>query len=945
MRSRFLGWKYLAGKVERLSLLRTKFYRPRAAGALIRRSRVYEILNNSLDRTLTLVSAPAGFGKTTLLSDWLDSCPLPSAWLSLDEGDSNVGVFLRYFAGAVQTLFPEACGDTLAHLQAPALPPLNSLVTTLANDLDHLADGPDLSSERRFVLVLDDFHLLKGEAVHALLGELLRHPPRALHLVVSTRQDPPFPLHALRARGELSEVRARELRFTGEEVAGFMEQALGSPLDHDAVATVAERTEGWATGLRLAALTLSTGGDVANPGLAVDNRYVLDYLLNEVFARVPVATHDFLLKTSILRRLCGPLCDAVAGPAGAEWDGRAYLDWLAKENLFTFSLDALGTWYRYHHLFQKLLHDHLERRFSAPEIAALHARASAWLGEHGLIDEAIEHALKAGDENAAIQLIEAHRHKAINQEQWPQLERWLSIMPRRLIDTRPELVMLEAWSLHSRFRLADLAACLDRAEATMKRTALAEPVARRLQGELEALRSQVLYWSAGPLGTLEAAQTALNLVAEEFTYARTAGVTYYAGALQLQGKLGESVAVVGDALKEEGFHGHVAQARLLFVLCAVYLMEADTFSLIQTANRLLIIAQEAGLADSLTRSHFYLGCAYYQMNDLEAAEKHFRFVVERRYMAYGLIAAQSGFGLASTYQAQRLPERARATLGVVADYAVAMNNAGLLADVKAYGAHLALMQGRSADADALAAQVDHRIRSAPMPVFYVASFTLTTLLLSQGTRVALQRAEQDLARLQEIVGANHNTRFLIEVLALQSLLQAEQGDRIRALATLKQAIDLAEPRRLIRVFVDLGPKMTTLLRDLAGRGEGSGYVNRLLSAFGETPDLHLLTQNLAGQAQAGPTTPRNGGLFGHRAGPPALIEPLSQRELEVLALLSERLSNKEIAKELCISPMTVKRHTVNIYEKLAVGGRRDAVAKAYELSLFSAPPGGSIPRD
>jgi LuxR family transcriptional regulator, maltose regulon positive regulatory protein len=245
----------LATNFEGLQILRTKLYRPRATGDLIPRARVRLMLDSQLDRTVTLVCAPAGFGKTTLLSDWLESSPNPNAWLSLDEHDSDLGRFLSYFIAAVRTSFPSACGETLALLHAPVLPPPGPLVTVLVNDLDALAEDPRLPAGQRFVLVLDDYQLVSEPGVHTLLSELLRHPPRALHLVLSARQDPPFPLHALRARGELGEIRTQDLRFTPEEIAAFMEQALGSPLDRDALAALVERTEGWATGLRLAALS------------------------------------------------------------------------------------------------------------------------------------------------------------------------------------------------------------------------------------------------------------------------------------------------------------------------------------------------------------------------------------------------------------------------------------------------------------------------------------------------------------------------------------------------------------------------------------------------------------------------------------------------------------------------------------------------------------------
>jgi LuxR family maltose regulon positive regulatory protein len=895
-----------------LNLLRTKLYRPRAAGDLIHRTRVHEILNRHLDRTVTVVCAPAGFGKTTLLSDWLEHAPIPSAWLSLDEHDSDLGVFLSYFVAAVRTLFSSACADTLALLRAPILPPLAHLATALTNDLDRLADEPGLPAGGRFILVLDDYHQVREPAVHALLGELLHHPPRALHLILSARQDPPFPLHALRGRGELSEIRIQELRFTREEVAAFMQRALETPLDAETLASLAERTEGWATGLRLAALTLNTGGDVAVPELAVDNRFVLDYLLNEVLAHVPAATQNFLLQTSILNRLCGPLCDAVTGPADPSWDGRAYLEWLAAENLFTFSVDGQGAWYRYHHVFQTLLRRRLERQHSGEEIAGLHARAGAWFARNGFIEDAIEHNLAAGNEMAAVQLVERHRHQAMNHERWRQLEHWLSLLPRGLIETRPELLMLQAWIAQSQWRNTDIPAYLDRAEALMAQAALPEADRTRLRGEIDALRSLVFYYFYDAERTFTCAERALQTAPLECSFVRAFAWFYCAAARQLTGDVQGALATFREGLKEDSVHGDVFPARLYLGLGLLHWMSADLANLLLVATQLLQLAQQRDLAEALGWAHYFQGCALYQLNDLNGAENEFAAVVRQRYVAHGLAFSQSAFGLASVWQARDAADRAREIVDSVASYALEMRNTRIMADAEAFRAGLALQRGAVAEAQRWAAAYDPNTPPVPFTTFHVALVSRARILVAAGTPAGQAEAARTLTRLHDLTAATHNTRFLIETLALRALLSDARGDRAAALATLMQAVTLAEPSGVIRVFVDLGPRMAALLRQLAAQGEAPEYLPRLLAAFGEVQEPRPI--------------PRQGGL----------IEPLSERELDVLALLGERLTNKEIARTLSISPTTVKRHTANIYQKLAVGGRREAVARAVALGLL--PP-------
>jgi LuxR family maltose regulon positive regulatory protein len=896
----------------------TKLNRPRIAGDVVRRARARERLERNLDRPLTLVCAPAGYGKTTLLSVWLADSGYPHAWLSLDEGDGDPAVFLSYFAAAIRTAYPKACARTLDLLREPELPPPGLLVTALANDLDALPCDPASAYGRRFILVLDDYHLVHNEAVHALLADLLRHPPRTLHLILSTRQDPPLPLNVLRARGGLGEIRAQELRFTPEEVAAFMHQAIESWLDEQDIAILAERTEGWPAGLRLVALTLITSDDIPLrlAELPADNRYVMDYLMGEVLSHVPAATHDFLLKTSILDRLSGPLCDAVTGIVETQWDGRAFLEWLAQQNLFTWSVDPHQQWYRYHRLFRRLLQSRLEQQHSPEEIAELHTRASAWFAGNGFIAEAIEHALAAGDATEAVRLVEAHRHETMNQERWGDLRGWLSRLPRPVVDERPELVMAQAWLLHHRGSLADIAPRLARAGALLQQTPLAEEARQGLQGEIDALTSQLVYWTADADLTLALARRALAETPVGRSYVRGIAWMFVAGALLLRGDTGEAIAAAHEGLQEDRFHSNTYAARLLLTLCLMYWMAADLPQLLQTADHLLELARERGLPESIDWAYYFRGCAHYQQNNVADAQSNFAAVVAERVAIHGMARVHGAFGLASAYQAQGLAEPARATVESVVEYSLEMNNPSMLAIARAFAAHLALLQGREGEAAGWAAQADRTVRTTPMPLFYVVEFSLVEILLAQGTSPSLEEAARMLARLHEVVQATHNTRFLIEALALQALLHDARGKRSAAIETLKQAVALAEPGGLIRVFVDQGPKMAALMRRLAAQGVASGFLARLLDAFPV--------------AQSPEPAPRQGGL----------IEPLSEREFEVLALLAKRLTNKEIALELCISPMTVKRHTVNIYQKLLVSGRREAVSKAIALGILSPTPQG-----
>ncbi|MGE5602374.1 MAG: hypothetical protein ACM30E_04960, partial [Nitrososphaerales archaeon] len=687
-------------------LLRTKLYRPRTTRELVGRPRVRDLLDCAPDPSLTLVCAPAGFGKTTILNDWLENCSSPNAWLSLDERDSDLGIFLAYFIAAVRTLFPSACAGTEQLLRAPALPPLARLVTALGNDLDCLGDDPtpivegarilkDAPDDERssgnghpgfgdggrFIVVLDDYHALKGREVHTFLSELLAHPPRPLHLVICTRQEPPLPLYALRAQGKMTEIRAKDLRFTPDEVGAFMEHSLGVRLGQAAVATLAERTEGWATGLRLAALSISAGANLIDPEVPVltEDRYALDYLLNEVLDKVPLATQQFLLKTSILERLSGPLCDAVVGPAVPGWDGQAYLDWLVRENVFTFTLDDEGTWFRYHHLFLKLLRSQMERQYALEDIEELHWLASSWFADNGLIDEAIEHALVSGDDLLAVRLLEANRYQAMDQEQWRRLEHWLSLFPSRLIDSQPELLLLEAWILQKQWRFTDLAPCLNRIEALLGRALPAESRYTRPRAELDVLQCVLSYYVGEAEQTSRHAESALEGTSGDCSFVRGTAWFYQAGARQMKGDLQGALEVLQSGLEENRLRCNRLPMRLYTGLSIVYWNSTDLQNLLRVADQFRLASEQHDLAEATCWAYYFQGCALYQMNDLSGAEAAFSEVVARRYLAHGFAFSQSAFGLASIHLARGESKRAREMVDSVGTYALEISNSRIAA--------------------------------------------------------------------------------------------------------------------------------------------------------------------------------------------------------------------------------------------------------------------------
>ena len=592
------------------------------------------------------------------------------------------------------------------------------------------------------------------------------------------------------------------------------------------------------------------------------------------------------------------------------------LEWLAAENLFTFSLDAQGIWYRYHHLFRRLLQNRLERMHGAQEIAELHGRAAGWLAQNGLVEEAIDHALASGDETAAVQLVEAHRHRAMDLEHWRQLGRWLDMMPRGLIATRPELLMLEAWLLQQQWQYAALPPYLDRIEALLAQTPLEESHRTRLHAEIDVLRSLVFYYVFEAERSFSCAERALQRTPTECSTVRGFAWLYYAGGLHLKGDVQGALEALHAAFKEDRGGHDTFPTRIYFSLCIVHWMTAGLPKLLLTATQMLQVGLQRDLVEATCWAHYFRGCAFYHLNELAAAEEEFAAVVGQRYLAHSYTFSQSVFGLASVYQARGTGDRSRELIDSIASYGLEMNNKRIAADAEAFGALLALQRGAAVEAQRWAASYDPNTHPVPMTTFHVTLVSRARILVAAATPASHAEAAQALARLHDLAATTHNTRYLIEVLALKALLHDTLGDQDTASVTLKQAVDLGEPGGIIRVFVDLGPRMAALLHRLSARSGAPEYLRRLVAAFGEEAAPH-------------PMPSRDG-----------LIEPLSYRELDVLALLGERLSDKEIARELNISVNTAKRHALNIYQKLQVGSRREAVAKAVALGLIPAyqPP-------
>ncbi|HSR29381.1 MAG TPA: hypothetical protein VLY63_02375, partial [Anaerolineae bacterium] len=602
-----------------LSLIRTKLHKPQVGPDLILRPRLVKRLNQGLDRKLTLVSAPAGYGKTTLLAQWLERCDRPVGWVSLDERDNYLVVFLGYLAAAIQTVFPNACPTTLGLLQAPQIPPPDYLATMLVNEI------ADVS--KAFNLVLDDYHTIHDEAVQGLLMALIRDLPEQVHLVLASRSDPPFPLASLRVGRQMLDIRARDLCFTLDEAQALLEQTVGMALPAGIVSLLEERTEGWVVGLRLAALSMRGLPDHTAfvQSFRGTHRDLMDYLVAEVLARQPQNVQEFLLRTSILYRFCAPLCDAVLYGGQRTMDARqtaddeplsfvgrpssrsrATLDELERANLFLVPLDHERSWYRYHHLFQDSLRHKLRTQLDADELASMYKRASAWLAGNGFTEEALNHSLTAGDVEGAAQLVEDCRHDLLNREDRPTLERFLERLPEEVVRGRPTLLAGRAWVLQSRYQIAGVSPLLQEAEARLNAAApaLPESEVRSLRGEIDVLWSYVLYGHDEGQRALEHALAAMEHISATHAYARSIAIMFSALAYQMTGQARAAVRTLGDFLAEAGAQPDTIIARLLIGQIYVHMLTGCFHEAEPILYQLLELVGKGRLTISLVVAHW-----------------------------------------------------------------------------------------------------------------------------------------------------------------------------------------------------------------------------------------------------------------------------------------------------------------------------------------------------
>jgi LuxR family maltose regulon positive regulatory protein len=879
-------------------ILATKLYTPTPRQKVVLRPNLIERLNEGLRRTpsVTLISAPAGFGKTTLASEWAIGCERPVAWLSLDEGDNDPTRFLAYLVAALQTIAANIGEGLLAALQSPQPPPAESILTALLNEITTVPD--------HFALVLDDYHVIDAKPVDHALTFLLEHLPPQMHLVITTREDPQLPLARLRARGQLTELRITDLRFTPSEAAEFLNQVMGLNLSAEDIAALETRTEGWIAGLQLAAISMQGHQDTSSfiKSFTGSHHFVMDYLLEEVLHQQPESVQAFLLRTSILDRLCGPLCDAVLlNPSAC---GQDTLEYLEHANLFIIPLDNERRWYRYHHLFADLLRQRLQQSAASSTgnvgrgVAELHLRASVWYEDNGLEIEAFHHATAANDFERAERLIEGKGMPLHFRGAVAPVLNWLESLPTTVLDAWPSLWTAFASTLLVTGQTTRVEQTLQAAEAALQ-DAEPDDKTRDLVGRVAAIRATAAV-SQNQVETIIAqSRRALEYLHPNNLAFRTSTAWKLGFAYHLQGDR----AAASRAYTEVISIGQASGNTVFTLMAAIglgILQEGENLLHLaaQTYRRVLQLFGDQPLPFA-SEAHLGLARVLYEWNDLDAAEQH----------------AQQSIQLA-----RRIENTDRAVACEV------------------FLARLKLAHGDVAGATAILAKAGQFVRQHKLVhrMSEVAAAQVLTLLhqcnlvaaahLAEKHELPISQARVHLAGgdttaalavlepLRREVEAKGWEDERLKVIVLQAIALHAHGEKDEAAQRLGDALALAEPGGFIRIFVDEGTPMAQLLSEAAAHGMMPDYMGQLLAVF-EAEERKNEDQSYLPPAQP-------------------LIDPLSQRELEVLKLIAQGLSNREISERLFIALVTVKGHNQKIFGKLQVQRRTEAVARARELGLL-----------
>lgn len=905
-------------------LLTTKLFIPRPNQELVTRARLFEKLKDGFRTPLTLVSAPAGFGKTTLVSEWIHKVNSPAAWLSLDQSDNDISRFLSYFITALQHVQPNFANEALTALQSAQFPSVDTILTAILNEISECPED--------FILVLDDYHVIVEKSVHDAVELLIDQMPPKMHLVILSRADPPLPLSRLRVRRQMVEVRASDLRFTKDEAALFFNDSMSLDLTNEEIEVLESKTEGWVAGLQLAGLSLEGRSDRSEfvASFSGSNRYIIDYLIDEVISRQTKELQIFLCQTSILDSLSAPLCDAITGVSGSN----EVLRGLESANLFIIPQDDQRNLYRYHHLFAEFLRQRLNE--SQPELVPeLHRRASDWYERQGRVEDAVGHAIASGDFERAATLIEPN----LENTRWAQgrptvLLKWIDALPRDLVISRPRLCLSYAWDLFSSGKYEDIEPLLATVEISISEDSSLGELGFRppelpsnmdsLLGEVAAIRAFNCFKHGELARSIDFARDALELLPEDNPFIRGSVALILGPAYRASGLLTKASQAYSEALViGKGTNNMMVTCLATGAMIQLEVSQGN----LNSASR--IYGQATFLADAKNSIPFPsagiafvgMGEVFRERNDLQAARDILLKGIElaKQQLSLGEYAIEGYFNLARVMHAGGDTEGSLIAMQHAERLLEAPDAPPIRFQALTYRARLWLDLGKTTEA---AHWADSR-NLTPTEAFPQTQHDKHIIL----ARVSLARGDAECAielldYLLNGVGKENQLGQPVEVLVLKALALHLQGLFGEALDSLEKALHLAEEEGYIRLFLECGAPMHQLLKEAQARLICPGYVSELLRAFDQqnrnTEKADILAQDPQPQLT-------NSGLR---------LQLLNDRELEILGCMAAGLSNRDIANKLYLSINTIKWHIRNLYGKLGVNKRSEALVRGRETGIL-----------
>ena len=882
-------------------IIATKLYFPPMRFKVVARPRLVEKLNAGMRGPLTLISAPVGYGKTTLMSEWharLES-DFPAAWLSLDTNDNDQERFLKYLTAALESTKPGIVSNTASLLNSPQLPPLEAILTTFINDID--------SCEADIVLVLDDYQAITDPTIHNALSFVLDHCPSKLHLVLLTRVDPTFPLARLRVRKELTEIRAADLRFTIGEIEDFLTNVMHIKLTTADINALEAQTEGWIAGLQLAALSIQGSDDFSTfmENFSGSHHYVVDYMIEEVLNRQPEEIKSFLLHTSILERMNAQLCNSLTHRT----DSQSILEKLEISNLFVIPLDEQRQWYRYHHFFTDLLRNRLQH--THPEkIPELHHLASAWYQKNGFLAEALEHAISGAHYEDAAAMIENQGNSMLANGAWGQLLKWLKTLPDEIIQTRPLLAIFYIWGLLLSSQIEDVERRLIDLEHALGKGSFPIEENQILNWHLQAIRGRVAYLSGDFQMAVDLTSEALDhLDEQEKTFRSILGITL-GSSYFLAGELSDASRILAETQKVSQHADNLMYAiDAAGALAQIQEAQGNLREAAETYQEIIRLSQKH-VNTNLMAAFLNLGNVLYEWNKLDEAENRYQTCLEISEKIHSIDGTLFALlGLAKTSQAQGDDDRSAKFIRQAEQILPNFSQSILGLYAEALLAQLALSRGdlktaeNWADKHVLPAEESLISNLFMRKVEYL---TIARMMILQNQSV---EAETFLEKVYNAAEAAGLFSCQFEALALISFARGQQNNTSGAMMALVQALEYAKPADYIRVFADVGDPFIELLQQAGLQSNLRVYAQKILSAI-SSAELNA------------PTAGSN------------LPEALSERELEVLELLALGKTNKEIAQALFLATGTIKKHLNNIYSKLGVNNRTECTRRAQEIKLI-----------